>query len=100
MYCSCNPYILSGLPCSFKDHTSRPIWLGKQLPIKAEMLKGIDQRFAQELAGGADAADVLWAFNTKINSFNDARRAKGLADRMAAGEDPIDIMMGPQKMIG
>ena len=87
------------MPCRVKDHSSRPIWLGKQLPVNAEMLRGIDRRFAQELAGGADAADVLWAFNAKINSFNDARLAKGLADRMAAGEDPIDIMMGPQKIV-
>ena len=37
------------------------MWLGKQLQLITDMLKGFDARLAEEVAGGTDPVEVLWA---------------------------------------
>ena len=59
--------------CRFEDHTSRAIWLGKQLALKVDMLKPFDKQLAEKVDAGEEPVGLMWAFRTKIARANAAK---------------------------
>ena len=59
--------------CRYEDHTSRAVWLGKQLTLKVAMLKPFDSQMAEKVDAGGDPVDLMWAFRNKIAKNNAAK---------------------------
>ncbi len=51
------------LACSLQlgDHTTRAIWLGKQLQVKPELLQKMDKQSAEK---GLSEEDIIWAVHS------------------------------------
>ncbi len=43
------------------DHTTRAIWLGKQLQVKPELLQKMDKQSAER---GLSEEDIIWAVHS------------------------------------